>query len=79
MNHFGWSDGMLEEIHASEENNSWDLADLPNQKKQVGCKRVFMVKVNLGGSIVRLKGEACGQRLCTDKWSELFRQFSYSC
>ncbi|OIT31929.1 putative mitochondrial protein, partial [Nicotiana attenuata] len=55
LNHPGWSDAMLEEIHALEDNHTWDLVDLPKGKKLVGCKWVFMVKVNPDGSVARLK------------------------
>jgi len=55
LNHTGWSNAMLDEIHALEENHTWDLMDLPKGKKPVGCKWVFTVKVNPDGSIARLK------------------------
>ncbi|OIT33849.1 putative mitochondrial protein, partial [Nicotiana attenuata] len=55
LNHPGWSDAMLEEIHALEDNHTWDLVDLPKGKKPVGCKWVFTVKVNPDGSVARLK------------------------
>lgn len=51
----GWHDAMLEEIHALDENHTWDLVDLPKGKKVVGCKWVFTVKVNPDGSVARLK------------------------
>lgn len=34
---------------------TWDLVDLPEGKKAAGCKWVFAVKVNLYGSVARLK------------------------
>jgi hypothetical protein len=46
---------MLEEIQASDDNNTWDLVCLPAGKKAVGCKWVFAVKVNADGSVNRLK------------------------
>ncbi|XP_019237369.1 PREDICTED: uncharacterized protein LOC109217568 [Nicotiana attenuata] len=55
LNHPGWSEAMLEEIHALEKNHTWDLVDLPSGKKAVGCKWVFTVKVNPDDSVVRLK------------------------
>lgn len=48
---------MLEEIHALEENQTWDLVDLPEGKKSVGCKWVFTVKVNPDGSMATLKAK----------------------
>ncbi|OIT34667.1 putative mitochondrial protein, partial [Nicotiana attenuata] len=55
LNHPGWSEAMLEEIYALEENYTWDLVNLPSGKKAVGCKWVFTVKVNPNGSVARLK------------------------
>lgn len=55
MNNPGWHEAMLEEIHALDENHTWDLVDLPKGKKAVGCKWIFVIKVNPDGSIARLK------------------------
>ncbi|RVW98087.1 ATP synthase subunit beta, chloroplastic [Vitis vinifera] len=55
LNHPGWKNSMLEEIHALEDNHTWKLVDLPQGKKVVGCKWVFVIKVNPDGSVVRLK------------------------
>ncbi|KAJ9671119.1 hypothetical protein PVL29_027218 [Vitis rotundifolia] len=55
LNHPGWKNAMLEEIHALEDNHSWKLIELPQGKKVVGCKWVFAVKVNPDGSVARLK------------------------
>lgn len=57
LHHPGWPNAMLEEIHALEENHTWDLMDLPDGKKLVGCKWVFTVKVNPNGSVARLKAK----------------------
>ncbi|KAJ9672812.1 hypothetical protein PVL29_026160 [Vitis rotundifolia] len=50
LNHPGWKNAMLEEIHALEDNHTWKIVDLPLGKKVVGCKWVFAVKVNPDGS-----------------------------
>ncbi|RVW96782.1 Retrovirus-related Pol polyprotein from transposon RE1 [Vitis vinifera] len=55
LNHPGWKNAMLEEICALEDNHTWKLVDLPQGKKVVGCKWVFVVKVNPDGSVARLK------------------------
>ncbi|RVX07744.1 Retrovirus-related Pol polyprotein from transposon RE1 [Vitis vinifera] len=38
LNHPGWKNAMLEEICALEDNHTWQLVDLPQGKKVVGCK-----------------------------------------
>ncbi|KAJ9697298.1 hypothetical protein PVL29_009198 [Vitis rotundifolia] len=55
LNHPGWKNAMLEEIHALEDNHTLKLVDLPQEKKVVSCKWVFTVKVNPDGSMARLK------------------------
>ncbi|RVW19501.1 Retrovirus-related Pol polyprotein from transposon TNT 1-94 [Vitis vinifera] len=55
LNHPGWKNAMLEEIYALEDNHTWQLVNLPQGKKVVGCKWVFAVKVHPDGSVARLK------------------------
>ncbi|OIT31558.1 hypothetical protein A4A49_65736, partial [Nicotiana attenuata] len=57
LNHPGWSDAMLEEIHALQDNHTWDSVDLTKGKKPMECKWVSTVKVNPDGSVARLKAK----------------------
>ena len=51
----GWHNAMIEEIDALNGNGTWNLVQLPTRKKAIGCRWAFAVKVNLDGSIARLK------------------------
>ncbi|GJY86118.1 retrovirus-related pol polyprotein from transposon TNT 1-94 [Tanacetum coccineum] len=53
--YFGWRDAMIEEMNALDHNDTWASIDLPVHKKPIDCKWVFSVKINLDGSIARLK------------------------
>ena len=53
--HSGWRAAMIEEMNALDHNSTWALVDLPVDKKAIGCKWVFTVKVNPDGSMARLK------------------------
>ena len=53
--HSGWLGAMIEEIDVLTDNGIWDLVRLPTEKKTIGCRWVFIVKVNPNGSIARLK------------------------
>ena len=53
--HPGWRSAMIEEMDALTVNGTWDLVHLPTGKKAIGCRWVFIVKVNPNGSIARLK------------------------
>lgn len=43
------------EIHALEENDTWELCILPANKIAIGCKWVFRIKYNADGTIERFK------------------------
>ena len=53
--HLGWRSAMIEEMDALNDNDTWDLIQLPAGKKAIGCHWIFAVKVNPDGSIARLK------------------------
>jgi hypothetical protein len=46
---------MREELEALRKNQTWELTNLPNGKKAVGCKWVFTIKQNPEGKIERYK------------------------
>lgn len=46
---------MEEELTALDQNKTWNLAPLLEGKTTIGCKWVFTIKVNLNGSLARLK------------------------
>jgi transposase InsO family protein len=50
-----WKYAMQEELTSIEDNNTWELCDLPQGRKAVGCKWVYKEKVDDGGKIVRRK------------------------
>ena len=54
--HPGWRSVMIEKMDVLTDNGTWDLVCLPAEKKVIGCRWVFTVKVNPDGSIARLKG-----------------------
>ncbi|XP_074300694.1 uncharacterized protein LOC141631996 [Silene latifolia] len=51
----GWCRAMQEEIDALEHNGTWELTDLPPDKKAIGCCWVYKIKYKSNGSIERLK------------------------
>ena len=50
-----WVSAMDKELSALQENNTWELVDLPKGKKAVGCKWVYKIKQHADGSIERYK------------------------
>ena len=50
-----WKEAINAEIHALNKNGTWDITDLLERKRPVGCKWIFNVKYNANGSIDRYK------------------------
>ncbi len=50
-----WLDAMKEELKSMATNNVWELVELPEGFKQVGCKWVFKTKRDSNGNIERYK------------------------
>ena len=50
-----WNLAVLEELNALKKTGTWELVDLPRDKKQVGCKWVFTIKCKADGSVERYK------------------------
>ena len=50
-----WFNAMKEELKSMDDNEVWELVELPNEKKRVGCKWVFKTKRDSKGNIERHK------------------------
>lgn len=50
-----WFEAMKEEIKSLKENNTWELCELPENRKPVDCKWVFKTKDDAGGNVRRYK------------------------
>jgi transposase InsO family protein len=61
-----WQKAMKNEIQSLRENQTWELTDLPPEKKAIPCKWVYKVKNNPDGSIERYKArlviKGCAQK-----------------
>lgn len=61
---------MQEEVTALEENNTWEVVDLPAHKSPIGCKWVYIVKYHADGRVERLKArliaKGFSQKECLD-------------
>ena len=50
-----WKEAMDSEYRSLMENEAWELVELPENKKAIGCKWVFKTKFNADGEIERYK------------------------
>ncbi|KAK9217910.1 hypothetical protein WN943_006540 [Citrus x changshan-huyou] len=55
LDHPDWKLAVLEEMNALKKNGTWEIVDLPKEKKTVGCKWVFTLKCNVDGCVERYK------------------------
>lgn len=55
LNDSDWKSAVMEEINTLRKSGTWEVVDLPMDKKTVGCKWVFTVKCKADGSIERFK------------------------
>lgn len=49
---------MDQEIDAIERNKTWELIELPKDKKPLGVKWVYKTKLNPNGDVEKYKGNA---------------------
>ena len=52
---FKWQEAMKAEIHSMNTNNVWDLKEIPNGAKTIGCKWVYKTKCDSKGNVARYK------------------------
>lgn len=61
-----WRQAMAEELDSLKKNETWELVDLPSDKRPINCKWVFKTKRNSDGAICRYKArlvvKGCSQR-----------------
>ncbi|RVW12310.1 Retrovirus-related Pol polyprotein from transposon TNT 1-94 [Vitis vinifera] len=53
----GWKLAMFEEMNALKKNGTWEVVDLPREKKSYRCKWVFTIKSKVDGSVERYKAK----------------------
>jgi hypothetical protein len=54
-----WKEAINEELRSIEKNNTWDLCDLPSDKKAIDVKWVYKAKQNPEGKIIKYKSKTC--------------------
>ena len=63
LNDSDWKSVVMEEMNALRRSGTWEVIDLPMDKKIVGCKWVFIVKCKVDGSIERFKARLMAKGL----------------
>ena len=63
-------------MQALDDNGTWNLVQLPTGKKAIGCRWVFVVKVNPDGSVARLKARLVAKGYAQTYGVDYFDTFS---
>ena len=68
-----WIDAMNDELRSMDQNKVWELVELPERYKTVGCKWVFKTKRDSKGNIERHKAKLVAKGF-TQKWGIDFKE-----
>jgi transposase InsO family protein len=71
-----WCDAMKAEIDALETNHTWQLTSLPPNKKAIGCKWVYKVKLKADGSLERYKARLVAKGYTQSEGLDYYETFS---
>ena len=69
-----WFDDMKDEMSSMTSNGVWDLVELPNRARAIGCKWVFKNKKL--GSIKRYKAKLVAKEFTQKEWIDYKETFS---
>ncbi|KAI9200598.1 hypothetical protein LWI28_010300 [Acer negundo] len=71
-----WKSAMVEEMKALQKNSTWEMVELPLNKKTVGCKWAFTVKYKSDGTIDRYKARLITKGYTQTYWIDYQETFA---
>ena len=74
-----WIDTMKDEMKSMNDNEVWDLIELPEGVKPIGCKQIFKTKKDSKGNIERYKARLVAKDFTQKKdidYKEIFSPVS---
>ena len=69
---------MKDEMKSMNTNNIWDLEEIPNGAKTVGCKWVYKIKCDSKGNVERYKAWLVEKGFTQREWIDYNESFLFS-
>lgn len=71
-----WIGAMHDEMRSLSDNNTWELVELPNDRRAIGCKWVYKIKTDATGAIQQFKARLVAQGFSQKFGSEYDQVFA---
>jgi hypothetical protein len=71
-----WKEAMKDEMKALERNDTWDLVEIPRDRKTAGCKWVYKLKKGVDDKVERYKARMVAKRYSQKEGIEFHEIFS---
>jgi hypothetical protein len=76
LSNLKWKQAMIEELASIKKNQTWELVELPSNKKAIQVKWVFKLKLNPDGTIAKYKARLVARGFLQREWLDYSEVYS---